>query len=525
MARANGLRGAAAVTAAALICGSIVAGVAAGAQGDATATRVADIEPGNPGSAPAELTDAGAGILLFSATTSGDGTELWKSNGGPLGAGTEVVEEIAGGAGGSNPSDFADAGETVLFAANDGVDGKELWKTAPPYDEASTEQVENIAPAGSGSSPEHLVNAGGTVIFAADDDATSGLEPWKSEPPYDADSTELLADVDPIASSSPDEFTVAGDSVFFTASNAASGQEVWVTSPPFTSASVVEEIVTDPGQGSTPHGLTAVGDTLFFAANDGVSGEELWKTAPPYDSAGRVEDIGPGAADGEPRELANVGGSLYFSADNDANGDELWRSAPPFIDASTSLVADINPGASSPSNPSEITDFGGIAYFRASDGTTGAELWRSDGGPLNAGTDLAADILPGGPPGSGPAELTVSNGTLFFRATGDAGQELWKTNAAGTAQVADINPGTAASLPQLMTDVGGTLYFRALENASGIELYKATVAGPDPPAQQPPPVATPVKKKKCKPKKKKGKKSAAAAKKKKKKCKKKKKKK
>jgi ELWxxDGT repeat protein len=72
-----------------------------------------------------------------------------------------------------------------------------------------------------------------------------------------------------------------------------------------------------------------------------------------------------------------------------------------------------------------LTDVSGTLFFRADDGTTGRELWRSDG--TAAGTVLVKDINPG-PASSSPNELTAVNGTLFFRADdGTTGVELWKT--------------------------------------------------------------------------------------------------
>src|SRR5262245_6581774 len=72
----------------------------------------------------------------------------------------------------------------------------------------------------------------------------------------------------------------------------------------------------------------------------------------------------------------------------------------------------------------------GTAYFAATDGDHGRELWKSDG--TAAGTALVADISPG-PSSSQPYNLTVVDGTLFFTAFG----ELWKSDgtAAGTTLV------------------------------------------------------------------------------------------
>ena len=75
-------------------------------------------------------------------------------------------------------------------------------------------------------------------------------------------------------------------------------------------------------------------------------------------------------------------------------------------------VFDIFPGSSS-SSPSNLIAFNGNLFFSANDGTSGRELWKSDG--TEAGTTLVADIRPGsGYFGSNPSNLTDVNGTLFF---------------------------------------------------------------------------------------------------------------
>src|SRR4051794_4235584 len=89
---------------------------------------------------------------------------------------------------------------------------------------------------------------------------------------------------------------------------------------------------------------------------------------------------------------------------------------------SAALVKDIFPGTSG-SGAGSLTDVDGTLYFAANDGSSGLELWRSDGTP--AGTALVKDISPGSG-GSGPSGLTNVSGTLYFTAN-DAtnGVELW----------------------------------------------------------------------------------------------------
>jgi ELWxxDGT repeat protein len=68
------------------------------------------------------------------------------------------------------------------------------------------------------------------------------------------------------------------------------------------------------------------------------------------------------------------------------------RTAP-----ATFLLKDIRPGASG-SSPRQMVNVNGVIFFIANDGSTGYELWKSDGTP--GGTVLVKDIRPGPPPPS-----------------------------------------------------------------------------------------------------------------------------
>jgi ELWxxDGT repeat protein len=88
-----------------------------------------------------------------------------------------------------------------------------------------------------------------------------------------------------------------------------------------------------------------------------------------------------------PSELTRLGTRLYFTADDGTSGSELWRTDG--TRKGTTRVKDINPGEDD-SDPTDFVRLGDRLYFRADDGTTGFELWRSDGTPR--GTRLVKDI-------------------------------------------------------------------------------------------------------------------------------------
>src|SRR5207302_354153 len=90
--------------------------------------------------------------------------------------------------------------------------------------------------------------------------------------------------------------------------------------------------------------------------------------------------------------LVPVSGKLFFQAADASGNVELW-----VYDPATGIarmlaptMTGINPSGSS--SPTSITDVNGVAYFAATDGASGIELWKSDG--TDTGTVRVADINP-----------------------------------------------------------------------------------------------------------------------------------
>jgi ELWxxDGT repeat protein/cysteine-rich repeat protein len=226
--------------------------------------------------------------------------------------------------------------------------------------------------------------------------------------------------------------------------------------------------------------LTNVDGRLFFVAYDATSGFELWKSDGTEESTVLVKDIRPGWHSSMPSELTKVHGTLFFCAYGPDSGSELWKSDG--TEAGTVLVKDINPGADH-SFPANLTDVNGTLFFSADDGTHGSELWRSDG--TGAGTVLVKDICLG-PETSDLGPLSYENQTgfadlnrsLFFAADdGTSGRELWRSDGTeeGTQQLADIVPGSGGSSPRALTVAGPLLFFSAEDDSAAEELWAVQI--------------------------------------------------
>jgi len=102
-------------------------------------------------------------------------------------------------------------------------------------------------------------------------------------------------------------------------------------------------------------------------------------------------------------------------------------------------------------------------FFNGNDGSTGFELWKTDG--TATGTVLVKDINPIGY--SYPGDLLNLNGALIFSATTPSfGKELWTSDGTpgGTFLYEDIVPGTDSSFPQEVTASNNMLYFTTVDH-------------------------------------------------------------
>ena len=231
------------------------------------------------------------------------------------------------------------------------------------------------------------------------------------------------------------------------------------------------ELIKDIKPGSSASNIFEMrsgSERIFFIADDGTSGQEVWTSDGTTTGTVKVTDTAAPYLPYADTANETVNNTYFFENRGDSGEYELWRSGGTPAETFRLLTlpdAIITHG---------ITDE--LYYFvPMSDDTYGSELWKSDG--TIAGTGLVKDIYSGwtGNGSSSPTLLTSVNNTLFFTAIDDThGRELWKTDGteAGTAIVADIKEGNNSSDIRYMLDVAGTLYFKNTNLLNGSELWK-----------------------------------------------------
>ena len=363
-----------------------------------------------------------------------------------------LLRDIYTGTSSSNPLGFTSFGGALYFQATDGTSGVELWRTDGTTD--GTTLVRDINPGTGSSTPAAtpMASLGGALYFRAND-GVHGAELWRTD--GTAGGTVLVRDIRPgTSSSNPGGFTVFNGTLYFRANDGVGGSELWRSDGTEASTVLVRDII--PGiNESAPAGFIVFNGALYFRAYTFTDDVSLWKT-----------DGTPGgtvlvSTANTPTEPTVFNGALYFYA-RDSRGFELWRSDG--TTGGTAVVRDINPGSGGSTSilyPPGIRAYNGALYFRASDGASGLELWRSDG--TEAGTVLVHDIRPG-PDSSFVEGLAVADGLLYFSANdGTTGVELWKTNGTGAERVRDVWPGPLGSRPENLTEFDGRLYFSAYD--------------------------------------------------------------
>jgi ELWxxDGT repeat protein len=356
----------------------------------------------------------------------------------------------------ANPHGFTDVNGVTYFATGrpQYPQSLDLWRTDGSA--AGTRRVTDDGMALVGE----MINFNGTLYFAG------GRRNFSTPVLYQTDGTSngtiQVKQQNSLATSDyPSDFVAMGDTLFFLCRD-NNGVELWRVDQGV--AARVKGIYSGSSTGisSLDVKLTNVNGTLYFKANDGATGIELWKSDGTAAGTVLVKDILPGAVGGlrsthtEVDDFINVGGVLYFGANDGTSGRELWRSDG--TEAGTFRVKDVAAGASS-SSPDQFTEFNGKLFFTANNG----QLWSSDGTEAGTSDIYNATI--------NPQQMTVVNNALFYT-TGSSTSALWKSDgtAAGTKKFVLQVGNNVGVNPRQLAAVGNELYLIA--NTTGPEIWR-----------------------------------------------------
>ena len=476
---------------------------------------VRDLCPGPQSGGPDELVVL-SGTVVMNGNDCSRGAELWTSSGSA--AGTLFVADIFTGTDnssyspqprGSNARLLTLYDNKVFFAATDLAHGSELWETDGTL--THTHLLTDINPGPASAGILYLAEISGTLFFNATDGGPAGYELWTTD--GSAAGTQLFADINAGGDSNPNFLTPAGGQLFFTAiTSGASDRELYVTDGTPGGTHLVKDILAGGG-GSSPNRLTRLGSKVVFNANDSTHGREIWVSDGTLTNTTMISDVNPSGS-GNPVNLIRVGSgggarvyfsanfnatdqalyrtdgstvervadpnpsgpdnfgyfatittTLYFAADDGVHGTELWMHTP----ATTTMVADIQPGPTGSAPSGLAIGPGGKVYFAADDGIHGQELWVSDGTP--GGTSLVKNIAPDTANGDA-YDLTALNDAVYFGArTAATGYELWRSQGtlATTAVISDIAPGPTNGFGEVLGGGGHLLFFSGYTDATGYE--------------------------------------------------------
>jgi len=216
--------------------------------------------------------------------------------------------------------------------------------------------------------------------------------------------------------------------------------------------------------------LGSYGGEVVLQIDDGVNGSELWLSDGTFVGT-RLVDLEPGPGGSAPSLLGELDGRMLLWADIGPNGREPWLSDGTV--AGTTTLGDLAPGAASSSSspwnyehPERVAGGQRRRVLRGGTPATGLELIVTDGTP--AGTALLADINPGpalssngGDAGAGLMML-AGDAMIWFADDGVSGYEPWVLPLPGTSnRLRDYGPSTfttgdpvlGASVDLSMTDI------------------------------------------------------------------------
>jgi len=423
------------------------------------------------------------GLIYFQGRTD-DGIELYVSDGTQ--SGTRQLIDLMPGPDGSEPAEFTrvgpmeNANSRVFFVAETPASGRELWVSSGTV--VSTLLAADFMPGPGDGIPSSLTAWNGQLYLSADagagrhlyqlDRATLGVTPLGSTEFEMALDAELVTtpsalyfaataqatgqievwstdgtgvtQVTTTGCESIDDLHVAGsDSVFMVCKRAGSIDVLEVDQTQSSGTILIQSHV---GGESITEELSNTASVLYWV----LDSDQLWGYDESLPMAGIVADYGSG---GNIRGLTRLGPRMLFIADS-GDGFEPHVAEGFF----PTQLLDVFPGPETSILFTILVSHDGWVYFMADDGVTGYELWRTDGTP--AGTLLFADIEPGSA-SSLPVNLLSSPLGLFFSTNGSG---LWASDGATVTRVDNLQK-SSSNPTELLHDPIASRLFMTLSNA------------------------------------------------------------
>jgi ELWxxDGT repeat protein len=217
--------------------------------------------------------------FFFDGADNAYGSELWQSDGTPLG--TTRFVDIFPGASGSSPHGFYKKDNLTYFFADDGVHGIEPWVTNGTR--SGTHMIKDINPTGPGAASAEYVEINGTLLFIGET-VMEGRELWVTD--GTTAGTNMLMDINTGYAHGLDRISkenIINGYLYFGARD-WNGLEPWVTDGTVANTHMVYDI--NPGAGSSLHDYPAsvfklMNGSIYLVADDGTTGYELWSLGAP----------------------------------------------------------------------------------------------------------------------------------------------------------------------------------------------------------------------------------------------------
>lgn len=302
------------------------------------------------------------GALYYIAANSNNGSELWRTDGTPMG--TYMLKDIFTGTGGAFESEVLNATvfqNKLYFIAKDIAHGYEIWVTDGTS--SGTQLFVDVTPGVSSSAIGNLIVVNNRIVFELRNGFNTTLYSLNSinKTLTFLKSYEVIYTI----------FSMGNYAVFSgRLPGGVLGTDLWRTNGTPSGTYLLKDI--NPGLGNSfPSHFTKFGKLVMFDAFSDKYGYELWKSDGTSDGTQMISDIKNGPSDGlggfyGPAIGAAQNGYFYFGANNGLHGFELWRTKGIVGDAVR--LTDINPmEKSSLQNPSDIFSVGNKIIFRVNE--------------------------------------------------------------------------------------------------------------------------------------------------------------